>query len=243
MPYTINGVGTHWCGNGSPVNWGSGAFSGTADHDAVECVVFAFLPLIPYKPVHTFNWNGDECRVVPIKWSLMLLIRAWLRPYILVAVWAIPIVLAILLFNDAFEAEPFAVASAIWAVAFGLWFLMLLADRRPRDIRLILGQHNLGSSDPSTWESGTLAEFIGAVEQQGMRIEEMAAREDLLAGRLVDAMWTARLAAGRGEPWGERLTDAVLTDSRVVRVLPELRSRPWERDQILGLSTADAEPT
>src|SRR4051794_14096428 len=69
MPYTMNGVGTHVCGSRGNVGYNS--------YDAMEWVVVFFMPVIPLKAYHTFDWNGDQYRFIPIKWSFDLVFRTF----------------------------------------------------------------------------------------------------------------------------------------------------------------------
>src|SRR5262245_10839853 len=85
MPASINGIGTSFCGYAAPIRWEKAGMmgGGTEDHDAMECFVVAFLPLIPMKAVHTFNWSGSQCRMIPLKRSGALLAAAMLRPWLM----------------------------------------------------------------------------------------------------------------------------------------------------------------
>src|SRR5438270_9194008 len=86
MAQAIYGMGTAVCAARS-CKWGIGFQR--ADCDALECVIIAYLPLLPYKAVHAFNWSnpatgGSEetgrfvfYEEVPIRWSLDLLVRVF----------------------------------------------------------------------------------------------------------------------------------------------------------------------
>src|SRR4051812_45848309 len=69
MPYTMNGVGTHVCGSRGDVGYNS--------YDAMEWIVVFFMPIVPIKAVHAFDWSGDNYRFVPIRWSFDLVFRAF----------------------------------------------------------------------------------------------------------------------------------------------------------------------
>src|SRR4051812_16116163 len=83
MPYTINGVGTSVCDGGGYVKWGR-----EADCDAVECFVIFFMPIFPYKAVHTFHWNGINYRQHPINWSFVLVLRAFAYRWLMAPAFA-----------------------------------------------------------------------------------------------------------------------------------------------------------
>ena len=69
MPMTVNGFGTSVCGGRGNVGWGS--------FDAMEWLVAAYLPVIPVKAVHTFDWQGEQYRMIPIRWSFDLVLRTF----------------------------------------------------------------------------------------------------------------------------------------------------------------------
>src|SRR5579885_1139641 len=74
MPFTVNGFGTSLCGSRGDVGWGS--------KDGMEWLVAAFMPVIPIKAVHTFDWNGNQYRAIPIKWSFDLVARTFLGRWV-----------------------------------------------------------------------------------------------------------------------------------------------------------------
>src|SRR5580704_7660904 len=83
MAGTINGIGTSYCGAKAAINWrGGGMFSGdNADRDAMLCFVVFFVPIIPFQPLHLFDraasGNGSTYRVMPLRWSLGLLMHVY----------------------------------------------------------------------------------------------------------------------------------------------------------------------
>ena len=70
MPFTVNGFGTSLCGSRGDVGWGS--------HDGVEWLVAFYMPLVPLKSVHTFDWQGNQYRAIPIAPSFDLTARTFL---------------------------------------------------------------------------------------------------------------------------------------------------------------------
>src|SRR5262249_10957166 len=74
MPFTVNGFGTSMCGGRGDIGWGS--------HDAMEWFVALYMPIIPIKPVHTFDWNGNQYRAIPITWSFDLMVRTFLSRWL-----------------------------------------------------------------------------------------------------------------------------------------------------------------
>src|SRR5262249_54814744 len=68
MAYTINGFGTHVCCD-DDLGWNS--------YDAVEWFVAFYLPIVPLKVLHAFDWYGNRFRMVPLKWSSRVVFRTF----------------------------------------------------------------------------------------------------------------------------------------------------------------------
>ena len=210
MPFTINGIGTSICPARGDVAWG-----GEADRDSVECLVVLYLPVLPYRVVHSFGRNGTQYHAVPIRWSLGTIARAFFRRWM----WVLMVVagfagyFAVLSHFEGGEVSwglgAVAVGSAV--VAFGGWWLMARTDQRHRSIRRVLGPHELGSSDPATWTRNLLANVSDPTENYGTATFAEAAAKELASGSPIKAMWAARLAtATEDRHEGERLTDEIL---------------------------------
>jgi hypothetical protein len=220
-----------------------------ADHDCVLAVVVFFLPILPLRPLHTFDWVGQQCRTAPIRWSLWLVIRSLLRPW-LIAVLAVALVAAVLYlvpslgrevvgrrFLTKYDEGLWVALGSIAGSALGL-SLLGMTSRRSRDVRLVLGRHGLGSSDPGTWPRELVEQVTAACPYAGS-LSITTVRRLLDQDRPVQAMWLARLAKGLGLPWAEQATDAVLNDARVRSRLAETRKAPWKRSDAFA---ADPEP-
>src|ERR1041384_1657514 len=84
MPFTFNGIGTALSGYSAPIRWSKPSMLGgqRADHDAMECFVVFFLPLIPLRTVHTFGWSGNKYRVLPLRRTGRMLLHTYLRPLV-----------------------------------------------------------------------------------------------------------------------------------------------------------------
>jgi hypothetical protein len=97
-------------------------------------------------------------------------------------------------------------------VACGLGYIVLwVTDRRPREIRRLLGPHELGQSDPATWTAESLASV--RLPPQMFRTESFADAVPMLLekGDRSSAMWAARLTVALEDAkTGEALTDCVL---------------------------------
>src|SRR5262245_42463778 len=133
MPFTMNGIGTSVCGSRGDVGWGS--------HDAMECFVVFFMPIIPYKAMHTFDWQGEQYRAIPIRWSWGLTLRTFAKPWS----WGVGLVGCLLLFFSLIEftkGRPLAMAflaAGLPLVGLGILGLVLLhfTDRRNKAIRRV----------------------------------------------------------------------------------------------------------
>lgn len=249
MPSSINGIGTSFCGYAAPIRWAKPGWmgGGREDHDAVECIVVLFLPLIPMKAVHTFNWSGTQCRIISLKSHGALLAAAMLRNW-LMAVF-VPATLAIvvcgLAFFMTFSATPrppsamsrssaaigLAIGSAAFTGALFTWRWLASLHRRSRDLRLVIGPHPLGSSDPATWRQDVLDSVLNDAPTVDPRELITVGQQSLTAGNAPMAMWHARLAAALGDAGGETLTDEILRHPDVVRKLDAFRKKPWLRGE------------
>ncbi|GEM_PF-1374927 len=248
MPSSINGIGTSYCGCAAAVSWEkpdtklSTFISGNRpDHDVVECFVIAFLPILPLKAWHTYQWGGNVHQRIPIRRSSGLLLRAMLRTYLMIL---LPGSLALAFFcgiqvagdwarlgAGAFTSDAgigFAAGLVLFPAALLQWISLRNADRRNRDVRLLLGPHDLGSSDPASWTEETLSAI-----RPSMFLKREEARTALTEGRFAEAMWGARLAVAKGESWGGTLTDQILGTQALLEKLPALRKAPWRRGEIL----------
>lgn len=226
MPATVNGIGTSVCDARGHVSWG-----GIADSDAVECFVFLYLPLIPIKAVHTFQWNGINYRQHPIQWSFGLLLRAFARRWLIVP--AIAAVFSVFIgfgLNDPWvKAEMFLLATALVVIVVLGYWLLWVTDQRNRNLRRVLGPHDLGSSDPAIWLQNLLdlmppprklfnAETYGAAVP--ILLEDRRYGSAMMAARLTVAVEDAK--------FGEELTDMILNDGEVLEALAIIRKHPQQ---------------
>src|ERR1043166_7045250 len=159
MPFTFNGIGTALSGYSAPIRWSKPSMLGgqRADHDAMECFVVFFLPLIPLRTVHTFGWSGNKYRVLPLRRSGRMLLHTYLRPLALLLAGVGIVMLGITLFVSIGEGlgkgTPImaGLSVAVGAAGFGILRWLRSRDNRTRDVRLVIGPHEAGSSDPATW--------------------------------------------------------------------------------------------
>ena len=255
MPGTINGIGTHYCGKAAAIRWPKPGHvgilsSGEPDHDVVECLVVCFLPLVPLKAWHTYRWEGTVHQRIEIRRSGTLLLRAMLRNYLLVL---LPASLLLAVCCGIHVADDWArLGGKVWRTDVGIgllagvvlfpsallqWLSLRAQDRRNRDIRLVLGPHDLGSSDPASWTQETLSAV-----RPSMFLDREAVKTALREGRFAEALWGARLAVAKGESWGGMMSDQILGSQALAERLPALRKEPWRRGEILPGSSLPRTP-
>ena len=224
------GFGEAICKARGFVRWGR-----EDDCDSVVCVTVLFIPIYPQKTIHTYNWNGLACDSIPIRWSFMLVFCAMLRRLlygplglglILVLVFAI----SLLDQREGIERMRAVLALVIVPLlavsALGFWFLSHV-DQRCRNIRRVLGPHNLGSSDPATWTGQTLKSTPSSRELFGTESYAEAVCLLLEAREFARAMLAARLTvAFESRQKGEDLTDAILQDPIVRGAIEQVRTKP-----------------
>lgn len=196
-----------------------------------------FLPVFVFEPLHVWDWHMHSTeadwtkrtslyayRAIPLRWSPGLLARTFLLRWI----W-LPLVTG-LLFSLSATHGLIAKAAGFWLfslcaiVVAGLWML----NRRDQQIRLLLGRHRLGASDPVTWTSDLLA--LVAPASAWFRTTTFAEACDLLLGQKkpAEAMWAARLCEAIEDPeQGRELTSRVLRD-------------PAAREHLASISPRDA---
>jgi hypothetical protein len=232
------GFGEAICKARGFVRWGR-----EEDCDAVVCVTMFFIPICPQKTIHTYNWNGGVCDAIPIRWSFMLVFCAMLRR-LLYGPLSLGVAL-LLLFGislldrregiEQMRAVLALVMSPLLAIsALGFWFLSHV-DQRCRNIRRVLGPHNLGSSDPATWTAETLNATPPSRELFGTASYAEAVCLLLEAREFARAMLAARLTvAVENREKGEDLTDSILQDPNVRRAIEQVRNNPDSWTEVMN---------
>jgi hypothetical protein len=228
MPFTVNGFGTSVCGGRGNVGWGS--------YDAVEWVVAFMMPIIPIKCVHTFDWNGNQYRQLPIRWSGGLILHTFLNRWL----WGVGIVGGLLMVFGIFALADKATlvspllllaGAIVIGLAIGAGFLLRATDARNKKVRLVLGAVTIGNCDPAHFTDDTLRQMAGNPSMIYDTPSYARAAEKLLEqGSYAQAMWAARLCvAVEDAAEGESLTDAILRDPKVAEAIEQVRrdSRSW----------------
>ncbi len=220
MPLSINGIGTGVCPARGSIRW-PGLKS--PDCDAMECFVLLHMPVIPYKPIHTYDWKGNKYRAIPIRASRSLVLRAMSRSWLgilplIVAVVPFLCLLVFIFAPPAADRSGLAVSMVLMllvtlGISLGTFQWLKKSDQRNLAIRRALGRHQLGSSDPADWN----AELARAVQPGKERASKLSyadsARRALAVGKFSAAMWDARFAClVEDRVQSEQLTDEILAD-------------------------------
>lgn len=244
MPSSFNGIGTGACRGRGFVRW-KNSKGAKADCDGLECFIFILVPIIPYKAYHFYNWRDQSYRegedevkesnykTFPLRWSSGLVAATFLRYWswfgiIVMALTLSPIVSVFLLTRG----ELMALISGLVCVGVTVTVctgpvLLSLADRRDQGIRLLMGRHRYGSSDPRDWPDDILDTLAGPRHWYGTDSFADAVEDLLEQGFYRDAMWAARLTVALESPKrGEALTNIILADGEVRQLLQELRQDP-----------------
>lgn len=231
MPFSINGIGTGLTGYRAPISWVERKFwslktpTSLQDHDAVVCFVFALLPLVPLRPVHTFAWDGVHYQQVKLRWSWGLVLGAMAQTWGMALVVCGFLTASVALLVASKDLTLTIGAATVGLTGLGLRAFVRAQDQRTRDVRIVLGPHPGGSSDPALWHP----ELLTSVPQHSVADGAVA----LDRGDYASAMFTARVLVGRGEAEGEALTQQILSHPVVAGALQTLRKAPWRRDELL----------
>jgi hypothetical protein len=231
---TINGIGTSVCGSRGDVGWGS--------FDGMEWFVFLYMPLIPIKPLHTFDWNGEQYRAIPIRWSLGLLARTFFGRWL----WGLGCLGIVFLLFAAIGPRDnlffLALGLPLIALAVIISFTLRFSDGRNRAIRRVLGPVcGVGYCDPATLTGKLLEQVAGEPRLMfGTDTYSEAAETLLDDGHFARALLAARLCVAvdnRAE--GEALTNQILNDREVVGALLQVKrdSSNWAR--VMGEQTQE----
>jgi hypothetical protein len=218
--------------------------NGRRDYDAYEAIGLV-VPLVLLNPLHVFVFGRDDGRAIRLNPERSFRLRAYLGDWCAVSAIVLPtaaaLTLCVALFHAIEEDRPigifvfltilFAVLSVVCVVVL-VWLRQ--SDRRDRDIRLLLGTHTWGSSDPAHWHPDLLDEVRPA---HTFRVKNFAAlaRRALASRKWCEAIWAARLSTAlEDEDAGEELTSEILEEPVVQQKLRKLHKDPGRRDKVFG---------
>jgi hypothetical protein len=223
----LHGLGIAVCSSRGSVDWGGEA----EDYDAVECVTFCFMPVLPLRCVHVSVETAKEAPETvyhPLRFRPSSVGIAFARRWL----WGLIIVALIGLVSENGLKRKGGVRAVLTATSLlavsslGLRFLDR-GDQQNRNVRYLLGRHRFGSSDPADWTPDRLASPPSSRELYGTETFAEAIPELLRNGEYSRAMWAARLSvvledARAGENW----THAVLVHPGVAESLKAVRLDP-----------------
>lgn len=226
-------------GRRGEIVWKKAGFLGTGgrrDYDTYQGWRFLF-PLYLGQPIHTFGWgkDGESALAIPLRrdrgFRLRTYISDWCGPLCLIA--------GLAFFPIFCSGQSVGLRILTFAVLVitgaGVLFTFLTSGGRDRDIRLILGSHFWGTSDPATWHEDLLEDVIDPEEKFDIPSFEQLAESSLEKGQWAEAMWAARLCAAiEDEETGEALTDEILAHPKVQKRLMRVRRNPLQRKGAFG---------
>lgn len=228
------GVGQGFCPGRGFISWNprEGPIADTLDYDCdgLVCITMGG-PIVPLRAIHAFNRANDRYSYIHLRWSLGLILRTYLRFWL----W-IPVIMAAFLCVVVCDDWTKNWDSALWAMkgaaillsVSGLCYVLTaINERRHRAVRLLIGPHAYGSSDPATWVPQLLKVARSASDDESGKTYGDRAVEYLRCGEFASAMWCARIAtATEGRASGEVLTDRILQEPRVKVLLDALLREP-----------------
>jgi len=217
---------------------------GRRDYDAYEAVGL-LAPLVLLNPLHVFVFGPADGRAIRLNPERSFRLRAYLGDWCMMSTIILPIAATIMLcmamIHAAEQDRPigiFVFLTILFVVLSVACVVVLVClrrnDGRDRDIRLLLGTHTWGSSDPAYWHPDLLDEVRPA---QSFRVKNFAAlaRRALTARKWCEAIWAARLSTAlEDEDAGEELTSEILDEPVVQQKLRKLHKDPSRRDKVFG---------
>ncbi len=195
------------------------------------------MPFYLVRPIHTFGWgeSPDSAWAIPLRKDKQFLYRVYISD------WCIPMAMlcglasVLLLCAGTIIAVIFSVVCFILFILsiVGLVYLKATNKGRDRDLRLVLGRHIWGTSDPATWHKRLLKMVLHPRQSFGVDSFAQLAQIKFQEGKWAEAMWAARLCVAlEHRQFGEDMTDEILYHPKVQRRLQRVRKNPkgeWEK--------------
>lgn len=217
-------------------------------------------PVWPIRVLHVQIVPGgsfapENYRAIPLRWSDQIVchvfLRCWLAGCIGLGILCIFLLVAHAVSppkGKAYVAREWAVLQPILLpltpclIVGGIAGQLLIrrSARRDREIRLLLGVHGLGTSDPATWLDEDLARIKQSQALFGTATYAAAVPQLLQSGAWAGAMWAARLTTARESGTiGDALTAEVLEHSGVQEALQRYRLGEISWHQAMGVSALE----
>jgi hypothetical protein len=230
---------------------GSFLGQGRSDYDCFEAWGFV-VPFHLKGPIHLFNigqWS-KEMRQIPLRADPAFARRVYFHDWLWTLIW--PVIGGILLVPllgmiKQAEEKPNWVLYGSLSLLFLLSLICIIVlmisqggggrepEKRNQSIRLLLGPHEWGSSDPALWHDDLVSLIVSPVKAFDVKSFASLARRYIKNRDWVMAMWAARLCgAVENQEKGEELTTAILAEPEVEKILSKLRKKPEKRKELLG---------
>jgi hypothetical protein len=232
--------GMDLAGRRGQVVWRAGTFTTgkgrQLTYDAYVARLSLGVPLLLSDLVHVWDLpllKGAACKAIPLRPDPAF------RRRVLLSNWAGLGALVLLMVAAYVAGRVNLILGALMAVAavgLGVWaFLASREGTRDTSIRLLLGLHAWGASDPATWDESLVKMVIDPQATFGVESFGALARAAMAQRRWGEAIWAARLcAAVEDKGKGEALTDTILREREVADRLARVRRRPESRDTEFG---------
>jgi hypothetical protein len=216
------------------------------DFDAVWFFHVLGIPVVPLRPVHVMRqliWNFlRDYDWHPIRWSWSLVLRAWLRRASLILTCYATGLLVVSLLLLEVEHDPQGMGLLRFSIVTLVvgpipWGLLQWFDRRDQDIRLVIGNHRLGSGDPVTYDPEWIAgsDMETPQENWGTATWAEAARNCIQIHNWWGAMFAARrCTVTEDREVGLELTEEILSNPEVRAGIAEVRADPQRWHALLG---------
>ena len=222
-----------FCGRRGDIYWGG---EKKRQYDAFLVRFGLFVPFLVGNLVHV--WDIPQSRFDTCK-AIKLRPNASLKKRVLIADWAaVGGVMSLLLCGKYWDRLSAFGGLLILLPSIAMVVMGIILMREPprvRRIRLVLGTHAWGSSDPATWGKSIRNDVVDprigfGVESYSALAERAIADEDWCK-----AMWAARLCvAVEDTRTGENLTDAILADQEVQICIRLVRRSPQRHKREFG---------
>lgn len=241
-------VGVTLCGARGHVRWPNNT-PGRRHYTNFDAVFFFHcfgFPLIPIRAAHIYRhtiWNFErEYEWHPIRWTVPLVLLAWIRRSSQVLIGYALVLLLFAVFAIAVKNDPAAWVLLEICVAALIMCPILLGvlrwrDQRNREIRRIMGNSRFGSGDPITydrkWVAGT--DFATANPLYGCESFGEGAMNCIKNHNWWGAMFAARMCILMEDSHvGHQLTQIILDDAEVRDSLMQVRAHPDRWHDLLG---------
>ncbi len=210
MPSSVNGFGTGLVRASRKRTVGE-----HTQFDAVEALMLAYLPVIPYKAIHVFSiWQAgyekQGYRSVPLRITGRLVLKAFLNRWGdglcligggMLAIFGLIILTVDRPFNQT-DADFLITLGAMLAAGIVCKLLWLAIGRKDERIKDAIGPHQFGSSDPLDWPHDTAQTMADSIlRQESARSLVDVARRAMDAGESAKAMFCLRVAMHDKNNW------------------------------------------